>query len=59
MYSTERVFASSFCTFIFCSAIMAERLAETIPEAVTEIMAAEKKVRQYIKMRQYTNVQEE
>lgn len=59
MYSTEQVFASSFCTFILGSAIMAERLAETIPEAVTEIMAAEKKVRQYIKMRQYTNVQEE
>lgn len=51
--STERVFASSFCTFIFCSAIMAERMAETIPEAVTEIIAAEKKVGQH------TNVQEE
>ena len=41
--STERVFASSFCTFILGSAIMAERMAETISEAVTEIMAAERK----------------
>lgn len=59
MYSTEQVFASSFCTFILGSAIMAERLAETIPKAVTEIMAAERKSAAIYKMQQYTNVQEE